>query len=97
MAFGCSSYHRGSGQYSSLYASMFCITAAHVLHVSLTREKTEKWNGLHSIKIHKIVVVLDSDYISSVGSNSPSCIGTKSEKISQVRRQEESFSKENPR
>jgi hypothetical protein len=35
-------YHRGSGQYSSLYASVFCITAARVLHVSLTREKTEK-------------------------------------------------------
>ncbi len=32
---------------------MFCITAARVLHVSLTREKTEKANGLQSIKIDR--------------------------------------------
>ncbi len=40
-----------SGQYSSLLASVLCITAARVLHVSLTSEKTEKANGLQSTKI----------------------------------------------
>ncbi len=29
---------------------MFCMTATHVLHVSLTTEKTGKDNGLQSIK-----------------------------------------------
>ncbi len=42
-----------SGQYSSIEASVFCITAARVLHVSHTSEKTEKANGLLSINIDR--------------------------------------------
>ncbi len=32
---------------------MICVAAARVLHVSLTSEKTEKANGLHSINIER--------------------------------------------
>ncbi len=44
---------RRSGQYSRLEASVFCNAAASVLHISLTSEKTEKANGLQSIKIDR--------------------------------------------
>jgi hypothetical protein len=41
---------------------VFCITAARVLHVSLTSEKTEKVNGLQSIEIDRRWIIPASPY-----------------------------------
>jgi len=55
-----------SGQYGDQGSTLaikslyFSITAATVLYVSLTSEKTEKGNGLQSIEIHRRVVAKKS-------------------------------------